>query len=129
MIHVFAKIQVNNFAALEKFEREAAKIMLEHQGRFLTAFEIQRNTDNSGEEIHILEFQSTEHFEQYRQNEKHQSLKELRAETISATEIKLSTQIKVLSIATLTCNNFWQYWRHNYFFLTRRNHFGNALRN
>ena len=94
MIQAFAKIQVKNFSALEKFEREAAKIMFEHQGRFLTAFEIQRNTDNSGEEIHILEFQSTEHFEQYRQNEKHQSLKELRAEAISATEIKLSTQLK-----------------------------------
>ncbi len=75
MIHVFAKIQVINFSALEKFEREAAKIMLEHQGRFLTAFETQRNTDGSGEEIHILEFQSAEHFEKYRQDAKHQSLK------------------------------------------------------
>ncbi|MES2823091.1 MAG: DUF1330 domain-containing protein [Pseudomonadota bacterium] len=95
MIHVFAKIQVNNFAALEKFEYEAGKIMLEHQGRFLTAFETLRNSCGSGEEIHILEFQSIEHFEQYRQDERHQTLKELRAEAISATEIKISTQLKL----------------------------------
>lgn len=30
MIQVFAKIQVKNFVALEKFEYEAAKIMFVH---------------------------------------------------------------------------------------------------
>jgi uncharacterized protein (DUF1330 family) len=94
MIQVFVKIQVKNFAALEKFEYEAAKIMFEHQGRFLTAFETLRNSSGSGEEIHILEFQSIEHFEQYRQDQRHQKLKDLRAAAISATEIKISTQLK-----------------------------------
>ncbi len=94
MIQVFAKIQVNNFAVLEKFEHEAAKIMLKHQGRFVTAFETLRNNSDSGEEIHILEFPSIEHFAQFRQDERHLTLKELRAEAISATEIKISTQLK-----------------------------------
>jgi len=94
MIQILVKIQVKHFIALEKFERSAAQIMLTYQGRFLAAFETARNIDDSGEEIHILEFPSEKHFEKYRNDERHHSLMELRAEAISATEIKISTQLK-----------------------------------
>lgn len=84
MTQISVKIQIKNFIALEKFECAAAQIMLEYQGRFLTAFETARNFDGSGKEIHILESPSTTHFEKYRSDERHHSLKELRAEAISA---------------------------------------------
>ena len=64
--------------------------MRDHQGRFLTAFETLRNPDNTGEEIHILEFASEEHFKQYRNDERHQSLKSLRTDAVLAMEVKIS---------------------------------------
>lgn len=94
MINILAKIQVKNFAALEKFEHEAAKLIAEHNGRIIAAFETLRNSDSSGEEIHLLEFQSKEDFQKYREDQRHLPLQELRAQAISETEIKVSLTIK-----------------------------------
>ena len=94
MIHVVVNIQVKNFDALEKFEHEAAKLMLEHNGKIISAFEVIRNSDGSGEEIHLLEFQSREHFLRYKADAKHQLLAELRSQAITAIEVKISTRLK-----------------------------------
>lgn len=94
MIYFFVKIYVKNFSALEKFEHAAAKIMLEYNGKILTAFETLRNPDGSGEEIHLLEFQSSELFEQYRHDARYFQLKILREQAISSIEIKISHQLK-----------------------------------
>lgn len=63
------------------------------QGKFLTAFETLRNADESGEEIHVLQFASNEQFENYRQDSRLASLKELREQAISATEIQTSSKV------------------------------------
>ncbi len=94
MIHVFAKIHVKDFALLEKFEHEAAKIMCEHKGKILLAFETLRLSDNSGEEIHILEFESEACFRNYRSNEKLQALSVLRAQAISSMDVKFPIELK-----------------------------------
>ena len=56
MFHVLARIDVNNFEALSKFEQLATKIMQDHEGKIIRAIETSRNADESGEEIHLLLF-------------------------------------------------------------------------
>ncbi len=94
MIYLFVKIHVKNFSALEKFEHEAVKIMLEYNGKIITALETLRNIDGSGEEIHFVEFQSSECFERYRQDARYLQLNTLREQAISSIEIKISNQLK-----------------------------------
>ena len=39
MIHILVKLEVRDFSALEVFERQAAMIMKNHNGRIVSAFE------------------------------------------------------------------------------------------
>ncbi len=91
MFHVLARIDVQNFEALAAFEQLASKIMQDHEGKIIRAFETVRNPDNSGEEIHLLEFSSAQHFNRYREDIRLGELKELRAQAISNIEIKTSS--------------------------------------
>jgi len=94
MIIVIVTIKVKNFEVLEKFEREAVKIMHSYNGKTIGVYETERNEDDRGEEVHILEFDSTEDFKNYREDARHLTLNKLRAEGIEETSIKVSSVAK-----------------------------------
>ena len=94
MITLYVHLKIRDFNAFEQFEREAVKIMYKYRGRIVHAFEIIRNADNSGEEIHILEFPNSEAFSAYRADHSLAALSTLRNRAISATEIKSSIRLK-----------------------------------
>lgn len=94
MFHVLVKLEVIDFSALDQFEKEAALIMKSYGGEILSAFETERNAENSGEEIHILQFPSKAHFEQYREDQRLKVLSELREQAIRTTEITICLRVK-----------------------------------
>lgn len=66
MINILVTLEVKNFDLLTLFESKAAEIMHSHGGRILSGFETIRNKDNSGQEVHLLEFPSDTAFAEYR---------------------------------------------------------------
>ena len=88
MFRILVILQVRDFDQFEAFEHKAAAIMSDHEGIIALAFESRRNADGSGEEIHLLEFKSRQHFLDYRQDKRHSELGDLRLKSISNTEIK-----------------------------------------
>ena len=94
MINVLVRLSVKDFELFETFEKQAALIMNKYDGRIISAFEITRNSDGSGEEIHILEFPSQEAFNQYRKDSDLAQLAHLREQAIAATEVQISQKLK-----------------------------------
>jgi len=94
MIHLYAKLTVREFAAFEQFEYKANAIMAKYHGRILHAFELRREVDGSGEEIHILEFPNELAFDEYRADCDLVELANLRAKAIVATEVTALIKIK-----------------------------------
>jgi uncharacterized protein (DUF1330 family) len=101
LFRVLVILQVRDFELLDSFEGRAAEIMADYEGQIAAAFETARNADGSGEEVHLLEFKSRQHFVGYRQDNRHVELKELREKSISSTEIKEQIAWKVYS----NCNH------------------------
>ena len=89
MHKILAILQVRDFDALDIFERKASDIMSDYNGKIVTAFETSRNEDGSGEEVHLLEFQTKEGFANYKNDERHLALKNLREKAILDTEVKV----------------------------------------
>jgi len=94
VIHILVKLEVKNFDALEVFEKQASAIMEKYQGRIVSAFETIRDSDGSGEEIHILEFPSEEAFSRYKSDSSLANLAGQRAQAISGTEVTISLCVK-----------------------------------
>lgn len=65
-----------------------------HGGRILSAFETVRNEDNSGQEIHLLEFPSDAAFADYRIDSRFAKHAELRNQAINSTTIVISSKLK-----------------------------------
>ena len=94
MINVLVRLEVKNFEALEKFEKQAITIMNRYRGRLVSAFETARREDGTGEEVHVLEFPSEEAFALYRGDDSLAELSGLRNQAILSTEVQVSLQPK-----------------------------------
>ena len=88
MYRLIATIEVIAFDLFEQFEAQAASIMADYGGSIESAYETKRNTNDSGEEVHVVVFASEEDFKAYTQDERLAQLSELRAKAISATDVK-----------------------------------------
>ena len=89
MYKLLVTIQVADFQALNEFEKYASAIMSDYQGKIISAFETLKNDDGSGEEIHIVEFQSEKDFTSYKNDSRLDRLADLREKAITGTEIKI----------------------------------------
>ena len=94
MINVLVTIEVLDFDHLTTFESKAAEIMKDHGGQFISAFETLRNEDNTGREIHLLEFPSESAFVGYRSDERLKDLADLRAKAIQSMDVVKSDRLK-----------------------------------
>ena len=81
-------MDVSDFELFEKYERTVNPIIKRHGGVILEALEIERN-DNSGKEIHIIEFPDELSFESYKNDVDLNQHRELRKQAISKTEINV----------------------------------------
>jgi len=95
MINIFVKLQVLSFDCLEPYERQANVIMKRYGGSIISAFEIIRNSDGSGEEVHIVQFPDEESFSQYRSDKELLQLVDLRDKAISNTEVRMFVHEKI----------------------------------
>lgn len=95
MINIFVKLGVKDFELLKEFEGQASKIMKLYQGRIMCAFETMRQPDNTGEEIHVLEFPNETCFMNYKKDEVLAQLADLREQAISSTEVQVSLDVKI----------------------------------
>ena len=97
MINVLVTLEVKNFTLLSEFESKAVQIMHSHSGRMVKAFETERNTDNSGQEVHLLEFLSMDAFDAYRSDPLLLKYAALRNEAIDSTNVIISDKSKEYS--------------------------------
>ncbi|MBL4798101.1 MAG: NIPSNAP family protein [Oleispira sp.] len=94
MINILVTLEVKDFNFLTLFETKAAEIMRAHGGRIISAFESVRNEDNSGQEVHLLEFPNDASFEKYRADARHIEHAKLRNKAIDTTSIVISRELK-----------------------------------
>ena len=97
MINILVTLEVKSFKHLTAFETKAVQIMSVYGGRLISAFETVRNTDDSGQEIHLLEFPSLTAFDEYRLDPQLMASAELRNEAIASTEVVISSEQKEYS--------------------------------
>ena len=97
MINILVTLEVKSFKLLTAFETKAVQIMSVYGGRLISAFETVRNADDSGEEIHLLEFPSLTAFDEYRLDPQLLASAELRNEAIASTEVVISSEQKEYS--------------------------------
>jgi uncharacterized protein (DUF1330 family) len=90
MVNVLVTLEVKNFTRLSEFETKAVQFMRAHSGRIVKAFETKRNADNSGQEIHLLEFPSMDAFDAYRSDPVLLQYAALRNEAIESTSVIIS---------------------------------------
>lgn len=95
VINVLVTIDVLDFNYLYLFECKAAEVMYFHGGKIVRAFETQRNEDNTGLEVHLLEFPSEIAFSNYRKDLRLVELSGLRDMGIKSTNVSLSIKLKV----------------------------------
>jgi|GEM_PF-517689 len=93
-LRLLTTLQIRNFTALAEFESQAAAIMKDYEGRITHAFETCHLDDDSGEEVHLLEFPDIETFNRYRADPRLQQLQGLRETAIASTDIKVLNQEK-----------------------------------
>ena len=96
MIQIYVRLTVKDFGLLEQFEQQAVAVMGQYNGSVIAAFETVHNADDTGEEIHILEFPSADDFAAYRQDTTMAELSALREQAIAGTEVKVSLKLKVM---------------------------------
>ena len=101
MINILVRLAVKDFEVFEKFENQASLIMGKYKGRIISAFETVRNSDGSGQEVHVLEFPSEEAFALYRKDASLLALSSLRERGISNTEIDVSLCVKTYARPSL----------------------------
>jgi uncharacterized protein (DUF1330 family) len=94
IINILVTLDVKNFDSLTVFEKIAAEVMHVHGGRIISAFETVRNEDNSGQEVHLLEFPSDVAFADYRIDSRLTKHTELRNQAIDSTTIVISSKLK-----------------------------------
>jgi len=96
MINIVAILEVNDSDAFEEFETQAIALLRKHNGVLNTAFEVKPSDSSSGavEEVHCIEFPTTEDFDNYRADPALQALSELRAKAISHTKVYVSGKHK-----------------------------------
>jgi uncharacterized protein (DUF1330 family) len=94
MINILVTLEVKSFKLLTAFETKAVQIMSVYGGRLISAFETVRNADDSGQEVHLLEFPSLTAFDEYRLNPQLLASAELRNEAIASTEVVISSEQK-----------------------------------
>ena len=94
VINILVKLDVKDFDVFDRFEKQASIIMGKYDGRIISAFETERNSDGSGQEVHILEFPSEEAFGNYRKDPALADLAYLREQAISNTSVEVSLRIK-----------------------------------
>jgi len=94
VINILVKMDVKDFNAFDQFEKQASLIMGKYNGRIISAFETEHNSDGSGQEVHVLEFPSEEAFGEYRKDTALADLANLREQAISGTSVELSLCIK-----------------------------------
>ena len=97
MINILVTINVKNFDALEVFERRAVEIMRDHDGNMVSVFEIERNPDGSGQEIHLIQFPDEENFLSYRTDSRLTEYADLRGKAIESMEVVMSSKVKSYS--------------------------------
>lgn len=94
MINVLVTIEVKDFDSLTSFECKANEIMGTHGGKIASAFETKRNEDNSGQEVHLLEFPNEKSFSEYRSDPRLAKLIDLRNQAISSINVATSLKLK-----------------------------------
>jgi uncharacterized protein (DUF1330 family) len=94
MVNILVTLDVKDFSLLATFESKAVEIMRSHGGCIIRAFETKRNDDNSGQEIHLLEFPSMVAFDEYRSSSLLLEYAELRSKAIGATTVVISSEQK-----------------------------------
>jgi uncharacterized protein (DUF1330 family) len=94
MINILVTLEVKNFYSLTLFETIAAEVINSHGGNILNAFETIRNEDDSGQEVHLLEFPSNEAFAEYRADSRLLKHAYLRNKAIASTTIVISSMLK-----------------------------------
>jgi len=87
-VKLIVKLDVSDFELFEKYERTVNPIIERHGGVIIEAFEIERN-DNSGQEIHILEFPDELSFERYKNDADLNQHQDLRKKAILGTEVNV----------------------------------------
>ena len=94
MINILVTLEIKNFTLLSELENKAVQFMHSHSGCIVKAFETKRNDDNSGQEIHLLEFPSMDAFDAYRSDSVLLQYAALRNEAIESTSIIISDKSK-----------------------------------
>ena len=94
MITILVTLEVKSFALLTDFEAEAVQIIHAHGGCIVRAFETVRNDDDSGQEIHLLEFPSMNAFNEYRADSELLKYAGLRNSAIAETSVVISDKQK-----------------------------------
>lgn len=94
MINILVTLEVKNFDSLTLFETKAAEIMRSHGGHIISAFETIRNEDDSGQEVHVLEFPNDAAFAEYRADSQLLEHTELRDKAIISINIVKSRTLK-----------------------------------
>jgi uncharacterized protein (DUF1330 family) len=87
MINILVTLEVKDFYSLTLFETKATEIMRSHGGHIVSAFETVRNEDNSGQEIHLLEFPNDAAFAEYRADSRLLEHAELRSKAINSINV------------------------------------------
>lgn len=94
MIEIIALLEIKNKSSFKEFEEKAIKIMKNHGGKLLSAFDINKNEPslpNVGE-VHYLQFPNIESFYNYRSDPALTALSALRNKAISKTTILVSNE-------------------------------------
>lgn len=83
MYTLLVTINVENFELFEEFELNASRIMKSYGGTILKAFEIERQDDGSGKEVHLVQFSDRDSFERYRHDEELESIRTMQFNAVS----------------------------------------------
>lgn len=88
MIYLIANIQVKDFERFEIFERLISTYLADVGAMIVTALEIEKNEDGTGEEVHILQFPDLNAFETYKRVTSTDEVRGLGEEAIESLSLK-----------------------------------------
>ncbi len=92
MIHVVVLLEAGpgGLSALRAYEDKVLAWLPEYGGRVVTAFRPESAKEGSPDEVHVLAFESRDALDRFRQDPRHEALKEERAAAIAATHVYIS---------------------------------------
>jgi hypothetical protein len=95
-IVVFLYAVDGNHRGLADYESIVAPMIREYDGQILSAFVPEHREDprRSPDEIHILQFPGQESFDAYRNDERHEQMRERRSSVIADTEVFVSREFR-----------------------------------